>query len=112
MSKITTCCTSHCSACGLHFHSLHAFDAHRQGDYASNDPELGRHCVHPFDLDGKLVVLTEAGECRMYDDGRGGAVSAGVTIWTHGRDLTRMRERVAAGGLAGAESPSSEGGST
>lgn len=81
----TVTCTYHCGSCGLHFHALEAFDAHRKGDYASNDPEVGRHCVHPFDLDGRLVVLTDAGECRMYDDGSGLRVKRLETIWTSDR---------------------------
>jgi hypothetical protein len=54
----TTTCTYHCSACGAHIHSLEAFDAHRQGDYAPSDPETGRHCAHPLDIDGRLAPLT------------------------------------------------------
>lgn len=101
MSRTTTC-TYHCSACGLHFHSLNAFDAHRTGDYALNDLEMGRHCAHPFDLDGLLGALTEDGECRMYDDGSGVRVERGVTIWTHEADLARLRARFASNGPPGA----------
>jgi hypothetical protein len=83
MTKTTTC-TYHCGACGLHFHSLNAFDAHRQG--ASNDPETGRHCVHPYDMDGRLTTLTEEGECRVYENAdpahRGEGIQHNVTIWT------------------------------
>lgn len=84
---MTITCTYHCSACGSHFHSLEAFDSHRSGDYASNDPNLGRHCDDPADrLDAsgnaRLVVLTDDGECRMYAD-----VQTGVAIWT----TTRQR---------------------
>jgi hypothetical protein len=96
MSPKTTTCTYHCSACGLHFHSLNAFDARRQGEYASNDPELGRHCVHPLDIEGQpLGVLTEDGVCKVYEDaehpGSRAGVSTGVTIWTHAGDLARLR---------------------
>lgn len=70
-------CTYHCSACGKHFHSLESFDCHREGDYGSSDPELGRHCAHPWDLDGRLVELTQAGICRAYE-----AAKAPVTVWT------------------------------
>lgn len=97
MSK-STCCTNHCSACGLHFHSLNAFDAHRKGDYAT-----GRHCEHPDDLNGELVALSEDGECRMYDDGSGNRIERGVVIWTHGKDLARLRGFVASQRLDGAE---------
>jgi hypothetical protein len=60
---------------------------HWQGDHASNDPDIGRHCVHPWDLDGRLSVLTEDGECRMYDDGSGVGVKRGVTVWTSNRTM-------------------------
>jgi hypothetical protein len=80
----TVTCTNHCGSCGLHFHSVKAFDAHRQGDFASNDPVLGRHCVHPLDMDGRLVALTGDGVCRMYEDASrpGEGVQRQVTIWT------------------------------
>jgi hypothetical protein len=68
---MTTRCTSHCSNCGLHFHSLEAFDAHRTGSHTE-----GRYCLHPYDLDGKLTPLTTTGDCRMYDPAQ-----AGVTVW-------------------------------
>lgn len=85
--KMTTTCTYHCSRCRAHFHSLEAFDAHRQGDFNSNDLETGRQCVHPLDLldaDGRqrLSTLTRDGECRMYDDGSGTRIQRQVTIWT------------------------------
>ena len=80
---MSTTCTYHCTSCGCHFHSLKAFDAHRQGDHASNDPELGRHCVHPLDLVDKegamrLEALTEYGVCNVYPP-----YPRDVTIWTH-----------------------------
>ncbi len=86
-------CTYHCSACGLHFHSLNAFDAHRTGDFGSTDPDLGRRCLYPFDLDGTLVALTQDGECRMH--GVGGRVNAGIRVWTHAGDLARFRRHLA-----------------
>jgi len=86
---VTRFCRYHCTACNTHFASLEAFDAHRQGDHASNDPELGRHCVHPLDLLDKngLLVLVAAnahGVCRIrspQDD---------VTIWTARRGVGRL----------------------
>lgn len=90
-------CTYHCSSCGLCFHSLNAFDAHRVGDFGSDDPETGRRCLHPLDLDGRLVALG-VGECRVYAE-----VKRGRTIWTHGGDLARMRRRVALGASDGRE---------
>jgi hypothetical protein len=102
---MSTTCTYHCSACGCHFHSLDSFDAHRQGDYESTDPEIGRRCIHPFDLldrNGKsrLEELTVDGECRMYAE-----IRAGIAIWTDRKALGRMR---AAHALT-ASSPSSPG---
>jgi hypothetical protein len=102
--KKTTTCTFHCATCGLHFHSLNAFDAHRKGDYASNDPELGRHCEHPLDLNGVLAALTDQGECRISGAKHGGSrVKARVTVWTHAADLARLRHLVASGASYGAE---------
>ena len=79
-TPITTC-TNHCSACRLHFHSLAAFEAHRRG-FA---------CLAPADLvdltgRDRLEVLTEHGECRMYE-----TVERDVTIWT----MAGSRERIA-----------------
>ena len=89
MSRATTC-TYHCGACGRHFHSLAAFDAHRIGDYASNDPEIGRHCVSPLDVhkDGVMVHdrLTETGVCRL-----GEAPETDCTIWTMRGSTERAR---------------------
>lgn len=87
---MTTTCTYHCGRCGLHFHSLKAFDAHRQGDHAKPaGSEEGRHCVHPLDMDGRLVVLTENGTCRIRPPERGGGTP--VTVWTYGGDMDRIR---------------------
>ena len=76
-----TTCTYHCGACNHHFHSLAAFDLHRQGDYGSNDPELGRHCVDPLGVldergEMRLELLTERGVCRMREP------RDGVRVWT------------------------------
>ena len=81
-----------------------AFDAHRVGDHASNDPETRRRCVHPLDLDGKLVLLSEDGICRI----GGPDVQVGVSVWTSDRRKgTRpwdapVRAAEAAGGVSGA----------
>lgn len=80
MSPATTC-TSHCSQCGRHFHSLKAFDAHHDRDDTGWPV-----CLDPLDLvdrDGRerLVALTEHGECRMYAE-----FQRDVTIWTHAQD--------------------------
>jgi len=79
MKQLT--CTNHCGACGRHFHSLKAFDLHRIGDYASNDPETRRRCADPLDLedrDGRpRLIALGLGECRMRAE-----VLHDVTIWT------------------------------
>jgi hypothetical protein len=85
----TTTCTYHCSACGLHFHSLEAFDAHRTG--AHSEPvgsEGGRRCLDPVELDGRLVMLSDAGECRTYPND----VKRTAAIWTVAGKLARMRD--------------------
>jgi hypothetical protein len=82
-------CAYHCGACGLHFRSLEAFDMHRQGDFAEPPrTEEGRHCAHPFDMDGRLVAITEDGVCRMYAEHE-----RGVTVWS----TARSRDRAPAG---------------
>lgn len=82
-----TRCTSHCSRCQRHFHSVAAFDAHRIGSYASNDPETGRRCAHPIDLGEKFTALTNDGICSMYAE-----PISGVTVWTLAIDLLRVRK--------------------
>lgn len=99
-------CTNHCSACGAHFHSTDAFDRHRQGDFASDDPKLARRCVHPLakrDSRGRspFVVLT-TGTCDLYPDD----VRHGQLIWTLSSGLEsarRLREgKHTPGGVASA----------
>jgi hypothetical protein len=92
----STTCTYHCGRCNCCFHSLEAFDWHRQGDFASSDPELGRHCVHPLDSEGVLVALTEIGVCRLRRDAQPGGERL-VKVWTKGASLARMRARMAVG---------------
>lgn len=80
-AKPRTKCRYHCVPCNTHFHSLKAFDAHRQGDHGSNHPQTGRHCVHPLDLiDAKgalrLEALTTSGVCDIRE-----TLQAPVTIW-------------------------------
>lgn len=95
-------CTNHCATCGTHFHSVAAFDAHRAGDHASNDPMEGRHCVHPLDVRGRddrtpFIALTTVGLCDL---ARSGPL-ANVTIWTLRDKLEqarRMRQEKDVGG--------------
>jgi hypothetical protein len=94
-------CTYHCGACDRHFHSLAAFDLHRQGDHGSNDPELGRHCCDPLDVldkDGcmRLELWTEQGFCDIRRP------RDGVRIWIQAGG--RQREFFAAQRLLKAES--------
>ncbi len=67
-----TTCTNHCSACGCHFHSLAAFDAHREGSYTD-----GRRCVEPRYSETLFVALSEDAVCSMYK-----TPVAPVTVWT------------------------------
>jgi hypothetical protein len=90
-----TRCTNHCASCGLHFHSVSAFDAHRVGSFS--DPEDPRRCEHPIDMvdkSGQLrcVELSTDGVCAVYPL----AEQQGVTIWTLRAGLEAARERWAA----------------
>ena len=84
-------CTYHCSSCGLHLHSLQAFDAHRVGSYAE-----GRRCEHSLDLLDKhgrplLVPLTEEGVCAI---GRNTLEPLnGVSVWVDARSHERVAQR-------------------
>lgn len=85
-------CTNHCASCGMHFHSLAAFDAHRMGNHASNDALLGRHCEHPLDRHGKdgrtsFICLTTVGVCDL---SRPEPLSD-VSIWTLRAQVERAR---------------------
>jgi hypothetical protein len=85
-------CTSHCSACGSHFSSIEAFDAHRVGSFSADDPESARQCEHPLDANERtggerFVALSDAGACRAYE------ARQGVIVWTLAASLRRARER-------------------
>lgn len=90
------CCTNHCRVCGgpdgRHFHSVAAFDAHRVGEFSSNDPETRRRCVSPLDITDKdgnlrLVALSASGVCAI----AASAPVEGVTVWTMREGLERAR---------------------
>lgn len=92
------CCTNHCRACGgeggRHFHSVAAFDAHRVGDFTSNDPETRRRCISPLDVIDKhgnprLVALSASGVCAVAS----AQAQVGVTVWTMREGLERAREK-------------------
>lgn len=83
---MTVHCSNHCSACGQHFHSVIAFDAHRQGpwdDRVCLDPEVEQ----PAAASQRLVPLTRDGKCRI----RPRAPVDHATIWVVERDLNRVR---------------------
>lgn len=105
----TTCCTNHCSVCNLHFRSVLAFDRHRIGDYASNDPETARRCAHPLDrVDRRgmamFELVTSDGVCRIYPPEQ-----TGVQIWTlagsHDRGMALRTNPIAAKPLRGPTEP-------
>jgi hypothetical protein len=76
-SRRQSTCTNHCVACGSHFSSLGAFDAHRKGEPG------GRWCDEPDDVP-RLAAKSNHGRCDL-------AAPAfrvnGVTIWSLGSDL-------------------------
>ena len=85
-TKPTVTCTNHCAVCGLHTHSLAAYDAHLEHDDAG-----WPHCLAPPDLvdrDGKeiLVALSRTGRCAVYRE-----IQEPVTIWTLAANLERAR---------------------
>jgi len=65
-------CSNHCSACGSHFTSLAAFDAHRYGSHQD-----GRRCWNPEE-ELPLVIQTEIGVCDITAE-----TLEPVTIWGH-----------------------------
>lgn len=82
-----THCTNHCSACGSHFSSVKAFDAHRVGDH-----ESGRYCEDPEDIadrDGNPRLAARDGEvCALTRPPR-----IGVKVWTDAKSLQAARRR-------------------
>jgi hypothetical protein len=54
MSARRVSCTYHCSACGAHFHSEAAFDAHR----------TPAGCIEPMDHDRFVALATDA-KCEI-----------------------------------------------
>jgi hypothetical protein len=73
----TTHCTSHCSQCGRHFHSLTSFDTHQ-----IHDQDGWPICLDPLDLEdrhgkARLVALARNGICDMYAE-----IQRDVTVWT------------------------------
>lgn len=62
-----TTCRFHCAACGAHFTSLRAFDAHRQG------PWDDRRCEFPDEL------IERTGVCKL----SGPVPRVGVTVLEH-----------------------------
>lgn len=90
-----TTCTNHCGPCGRHFHSLAAFDIHKQ-----HDADGWPHCLDPLDLqdrDGRqrLEALTHAGRCEAYEP-----VRLGVTVWTTAGSRERLSRAFGTGSVS------------
>jgi hypothetical protein len=64
-------CRYHCRACGSHFTSLEAFDAHREGPAGSH-----RTCTFP-ELPAGVELVEETGVCNLASD----TAEIGVTIY-------------------------------
>ena len=60
-----TTCRYHCRACGAHFASLEAFDAHNGRTGAGKKPTF-RPCQFP-NLQPGWEMVARAGECRISD---------------------------------------------
>lgn len=73
-------CQNHCSACGSHFTSVTAFDAHRHGPFDGD-----RICWPEHDL--PLRPATEDGACDLT-----ATFHEGITIWEHGPQVDKVRE--------------------
>jgi hypothetical protein len=67
-------CRCHCRACGGHFTSLEAFDAHHEGSGESLRP-----CFYPEDAE---LVELENGVCRVSDPTQ---PLIGVVVYSHER---------------------------
>ena len=86
-------CTDHCVACGFHFHSLGAFDAHRQDgkccDPATAVVQSGKRVGEP-----SLQAWTREGWCDKmvgcWQDGKRVRWEHPVTIW-QGRATDQQR---------------------
>lgn len=74
-----TACQYHCCACGGHFSSLAAFDAHRRGEPGARhcDPDVANSAGEAM-----LVPKTENGSCAMvYPPLGSGAVVYATRDW-------------------------------
>ena len=98
----TPTCTSHCRACGRHFHGDGAFDKHR----VFLDPKYpdwrDRICADPGTV-GALQLWTAEGECRI-----SGEELVGVEIWNRtpsASALAHFARKAQENGLAGPERP-------
>lgn len=69
-------CRAHCRACGEHFASVEAFDAHRSGDHADG----ARFCIAPTSVANARSSRFDfkIGTCTISDPS---APSIGVQIW-------------------------------
>lgn len=82
---MTVPCTHHCRACGRHFHSLEAFDAHHQREF-EDGPRLA--CFVP-DTDDEVAnrYVGFQGECHISDPTK---PDLDCTVW----ELERRRATV------------------
>ena len=83
---MTPHCSYHCRACGAHFSSLRAFDAHRSG------PMDDRRCDFPDDAE----LVERTGICKISDPTQ---PQVGVTLYERADSQdyrSRMEDRQAA----------------
>jgi hypothetical protein len=75
-------CTFHCRRCDRHFHSLKAFDAHREFTDPAAKDWASRVCLNPAvdEMKPALEAWTRSGVCQI-QYGRDDEV-VGVTVWT------------------------------
>jgi hypothetical protein len=71
-------CRYHCAACGCHFTSLDAFDAHRDGEDGKRWCDNPAHVVRRGS--GRRALLPNAGRCRLSFPG-GESATVDATVW-------------------------------
>jgi len=85
-------CRAHCPACGGHFTSDAAFDAHREGSHRDGE----RRCLEPEGVPC-LRVVTDSGRCEIHSPN-----AEGIELREHGRQVDAARERHSGRPLPGA----------
>jgi len=76
-------CRAHCPACGGHFTSEAAFDAHREGSHRHGE----RHCLEPEGVPC-LRVVTDSGRCEIHSPN-----AEGIRLLEHGEAVDAARQR-------------------